>query len=157
MTDTPLPASTPLPTSNDTGATAVATLEILQQVAARTPFNRLTKTTVTACKDGFAELSVPFQKDFAQHHGFLHGGLIGYLADTAMAWAAASVAGDVLTSEYRVHFLAPGKGERFIGRGHVLKASRRQIVTRADIFAVSDGQEKLIATGTGTILRANVG
>lgn len=131
---------------------AVATLEIMKQVVAASPFNGLTRSDVTACKDGFAEVIMPFDSRYCQHHGFLHGGLVGFLADTAMSWAAASVAGDVLTSEFRVHLLAPGKGESFAGRGHVIKAGKRQIVTRADVFALQDGKEKLIATATGTVM-----
>lgn len=134
----------------------VATLEIMKQVVAASPFNGLTKSDVTACKDGFAEITMPFDSQFQQHHGFLHGGLVGFLADTAMSWAAASVAGDVLTAEYRVHLLAPGTGERFVGRGHVIKAGRRQIVTRADVLAIVDRQEKLIATATGTVMPVNM-
>ncbi len=134
----------------------VATLKIMKQVVAASPFNGLTKSDVTVCKDGFAEITMPFDKRFQQHHGFLHGGLVGFLADTAMSWAAASVAGDVLTAEYRVHLLAPGTGERFVGRGHVIKAGRRQIVTRADVLAIVDRQEKLIATATGTVMPVNI-
>ena len=129
-----------------------ATLEIMRALAAETPFNRFTKTEVLRCADGCAELAIPFGPDLAQHHGFLHGGLIGYLADTAMSWAAASVAGDVLTAEFHVHLLAPGIGERFIGRGAVLKQGRRRIVAEAKVFAVKDGLEKMIALGTGAIL-----
>ena len=124
----------------------------MQQIASRTGFNTLTKTEVIACDNGFAELTIPFDAEYTQHHGFLHGGLIGYLADTAISWSAASLVGDVLTSEFRVHFLAPGKGERFVGRGTVIKAGRRQVVARGEVFAVNDGEEKLIATATGTCL-----
>lgn len=130
----------------------VATLEIMKEVVKASPFNVLTSSDVTACKDGFAEIVMPFARQLTQHHGFLHGGLVGYLADTAISWAAASVAGDVLTSEFRVHLLAPGKGERFIGRGRVIKAGKRQIVARADVLAVANGEERLIATATGTVL-----
>lgn len=130
----------------------VATLEIMKKVVAASPFNKLTRSNVTACADGFAEIQMPFDRSFSQHHGFLHGGLVGFLADTAMSWAAASVAGDVLTAEFRVHLLAPGKGDLFVGRGYVIKAGRRQIVTRADVVAITDGKEKQIATATGTIM-----
>ncbi len=130
----------------------VATLEIMQRVVAVSPFALLTGSEVIACAEGFAEVSMPFDARFTQHHGFLHGGLVGYLADTAISWASASVAGDVLTAEYRVHLLSPGKGERYVARGHVIKASRRQVVARADVFAITDDRETLIATATGTVM-----
>lgn len=134
----------------------VATLEIMKQVVKHSPFYGHIGADVTACADGYAEVMLPFDTALAQHHGFLHGGLIGFLADTAMSWAAASVAGDVLTSEFRIHLLAPGRGETFFGRGHVIKAGRRQIVTRADVIVIKEGAEKLIATGTGTIMPVNI-
>lgn len=129
-----------------------ATLVIMRQIVASTPFNMLTKTEVLACENGYAELSMPFDQSMTQHHGYLHGALIGYLADTAISWSAGSVVGDVVTSEFRVHILAPGKGESFIARGQVIKAGRRQVVSRADVFAVLDGEEKLIAIATGTCI-----
>lgn len=134
----------------------VATLEIMKEVVKHSPFCGHIGADVTACANGFAEVKLPYDPNLAQHHGFLHGGLVGFLADTAMSWAAASVAGDVLTSEFRVHLLAPGRGNTFFGRGHIIKAGRRQIVTRADVIAVLDGEEKLIATGTGTIMPVNI-
>jgi uncharacterized protein (TIGR00369 family) len=140
---------------NDKSQKPVATVEILKHLVAVSGFAKMVGAEVIACEDGFAELSIDNHENHTQHHGFLHGGLVGFLADSAMSWAAASVAGDVLTSEYKLHLLSPGKGEKFIGRGHVIKAGRRQIVTRADVFALYDGKEKLIATGTGTILPVN--
>ena len=133
----------------------VATLEIMQQVIRTSGFNMLTRSEVTACADGFAEIAMPFSEQLTQHHGYLHGGLIGYLADTAISWAAASVAGDVLTSEFRVHLLAPGKGEKFVGRGRVIKAGKRQVVAESEVIAISEGKEKQIAVATGTVLRVN--
>jgi uncharacterized protein (TIGR00369 family) len=133
-------------------APQTATLAIMRQIVASTRFNVLTKTEVLACADGYAELSMPFDPSMTQHHGYLHGALIGYLADTAISWSAGSAIGDVVTSEFRVHILAPGKGERFIAKGQVVKAGRRQVVSRADIFAVSGGEEKLIAIATGTCI-----
>ncbi|MEP5153745.1 PaaI family thioesterase [Planktotalea sp.] len=132
----------------------VATLPIIKALTAVPGLNQLTQTEALACENGFAELAMPFDPTYTQHHGFLHGGLIAYLADTSIAWSAASLVGDVLTSEFRVHFLAPGKGQRFIARGNVIKASRRQVVAKSDVFAVNDGVEKLIATATGTCLVA---
>ena len=136
----------------DVSKEKVATLEIMKQVVKHSSFNQLTNSDVTACADGFAEVQMPFSPDLCQHKGFLHGGLVGYLADVALSWACASAVGEVLTSEYRVHILAPGIGERFIGRGQVIKAGRRQVVARSDVYAVKDGEEKLIATATGTCI-----
>ena len=92
--------------------------------------------------------------DMTQHHGFLHGGLIGFLADNAAAYAAATVIGDVLTAQYSLNFLSPGVGDAFIARADVVKAGKRQVVVGVKVYAVSDAGEKLIATANAVILPA---
>jgi len=43
-----------------------------------------------------------------------------------------------------------------IGKGYVLRAGRRQVVCRSDVFAVKeDGSERLVATALGTFLPVN--
>jgi len=137
----------------------VATLELLKQVVKMSPFTSWSGAEVLACKDGFAELKMPFRQDLTQHHGFINGGIIGFLSDNASAWAAASVAGDVLTAEYSVKLLAPGKGDYFVARGNVVKATRRLVAVESKVYAVTvEGEtanEKLIAMGTATILPSN--
>lgn len=130
------------------------TLELLRGVIRRSPFSSWVDAQAVACGDGKAELSVKWRPEFAQHHGFLHGALVGYIADSACAWAAASVVGDVLTAQYDLRLLAPGVGDHFIGRAEVVKTTRRQVVAQAKVFAVKDGQEKLIAIAMATILPA---
>jgi uncharacterized protein (TIGR00369 family) len=137
----------------------VATLELLKQVVKMSPFTSWSGTEVTKCEDGHAELKVPFRKDLTQHHGFLHGGIVGFLSDNVSAWAASSVVGDVLTAEYSVKLLAPGMGDYFVARGDVVKATRRLVAVESKVFAVTVGEggqpsEKLIAMGTATILPA---
>lgn len=125
--------------------------ETLEQVIEMTPFAKFVGAKLLHYQEGEVSLEVPLKKDLTQHHGFAHGAVVSFVADSANAWVAASVAGDVVTSEYKLHLLAPGVGEKLVGRGHVIKASGRQVVTRADVFAVKDGQEKLIATSLATI------
>ena len=140
-------------TATDSGSNRpVATLDIMRQSIKQSPFTTHLGAEVTVCHDGRAELVVPFRPDLTQHHGVLHGAVVGAIADNAMSWAAASAAGDVVTSEYKLNLLGPGVGERFIGRGQVVKAGRRQVVARAEVFAERDGREKLIAVATGTIV-----
>lgn len=103
--------------------------------------------------DGKAEVQLPFRADLVQRGGFIHGSVIGYLADTACARAAASVVGECRTSEYKINFMAPGAGDLFIGRGAVVKATRRTCIARADVLAVHEGKEKLIAIATATMMR----
>ena len=126
-----------------------------REVIQMQPFTRWTGLEILRVEHGFVETRMALRtEDMAQHHGFLHGGLIAFLADTVSAYAAATTLGDVLTAQFSVNYLAPGVGEAFIARGHVVKAGKRQVVTRADIFAVSGGREKLIAVASALILPA---
>lgn len=130
-------------------------LREIQTYIDESPYLRLVGTEILACADGHAELQLPYREDLTQHHGFIHGSIIGYLADAACAWAATSVAGDILTSEYKINLLAPAVGECFIGRGTVIKEGKRLIITKADVFAQKDGKEMLIAVATATMIRVD--
>jgi uncharacterized protein (TIGR00369 family) len=129
------------------------TLQEIQCYIDKSPYLRLVGTEITACANGYAELQLPFREDLTQHHGFIHGSIIGYLADAACAWAATSVAGDILTSEYKINLLSPAVGERFIGRGTVLKIGKSLIAAKADVFALKQGREKLIAVAQASLVR----
>ena len=116
-------------------------------------FGSLLGSELKYWRDGEAEVHLPFRDDLVQRGGFLHGAAVSYLADTACARAAASLVGECRTAEYKINFLAPGAGDLFVGRGHVVKATRRTAIARADVFAVNDGAEKLIAIATATLMR----
>ena len=117
------------------------------------PFGSLVGSELKFWRNGEAEVHLPFRDDLLQRGGFVHGAVLSYLADPACARAAASLVGECRTAEYKINFLAPGAGEMFIGRGHVVKATRRTAIARADVFAVKEGAEKLIAIATATLMR----
>lgn len=136
-----------------TNPTLDAELARFREIDKRAAFTQWLGAELVACHDGHAELSLPFREDLTQHNGFLHGALVGFLIDYACAWAAGSISkGSVVTSQFQVNLIAPGIGERFIGIGDVVKASKRQIVTRAEAFAETPDGRKLIAVGSATIM-----
>ena len=130
--------------------------EVLEAVIRKTPFALLVGAKVAHYEPGKVELTVPINDSVKQHHGFVHGAVIGFVADSACAWAAASVAGDVVTSEYKLHLLAPAVGEAILGRGYVVKESSRQVVCRADVFALENGTERLVGTALATVAKIKV-
>jgi uncharacterized protein (TIGR00369 family) len=127
------------------------TTENLQALLSKTPFAAFLKPEVIKCEAGFAELHVAMRRDLTQHHGFAHGAVIGCIADSACAWAAGSIAGDVVTAAYTLHLLGPGVGEKLIGRGTVVQNGKAIIVARSEVFAVRAGKEHLVAIATATI------
>lgn len=128
----------------------------LQSIIAKTPFAAHLQADVLSIEPGKVELSVPIVPErTSQHHGFVHGAVIGFVADSACAWAAGSVAGDVVTSEYKLNLLAPAIGERLIGVGSVIKASSRTVVTQAEVFAERGNERKLVACALATIAKVD--
>lgn len=145
MTDTPQP---------DERAPEV-TAEQFRQIMAIQPFTAWTGVELVRVERGLVETRLALRaEDMTQHHGFLHGGLVAFLADNAAAYAAATEVGDVLTSQFSLNFLSPGVGEAFRTRAEVVKAGKRQVTVRVDVFAEAGGREKLIAIATVTILPA---
>lgn len=115
-------------------------------------FTRFAGIEPLLCWEGKSELTLELRPDLTQHHGFAHGAIVGAMADNACAWAAASVAGDVVTSNYTLHFLAPAKGERLRAKGFVVRAGKRQVVCRAEVWSEAAGAEPILAAiATATI------
>ncbi|MEY4563612.1 MAG: hypothetical protein RLZZ618_2889 [Pseudomonadota bacterium] len=126
-------------------------LKGINQLAA---FNRWAGFEVTHAAEGEVELSMDWrEEDMGQYSGFLHAGLIGAMLDTACGFAGGTVSGRLLASHFSVNCLAPAVGRRFIARGRVIKAGRKQVFTSAELFAQGDGDElKLVATGNAILV-----
>jgi uncharacterized protein (TIGR00369 family) len=104
---------------------------------------------------GLVEIELRPSPGISQQHGFVHAGAISAIADTAAGYAALSLMppdAGVLTTEFKINLVAPAAGERIIARGRVVKAGRTLTLAQAEVFAVSDGQEKLIAFLTATMM-----
>jgi uncharacterized protein (TIGR00369 family) len=108
-------------------------------------FSRFAGVEPLACWEGYSELLLDLRPDLTQHHGFAHGAVVGMMADNACAWAASSVAGDVVTASYTINFLAAAKGERLRAKGFVLKAGKRQVVCRAEVWSETEGAAPVLA------------
>lgn len=132
-------------------------LSMAQNVLDAQPFSTLVGARATRFTPDGVEVRLSLRPDLTQHHGFAHGGLQATLADITLTFMGAAALGpSVLTSEFKINFLRPAQGDTLIGRGSVLSAGKRQAVTRCDLYAAQDGQEKLVATALGTIARADV-
>jgi len=140
---------------------AVAPADMLargREVLASQPFSALVGAELAALSPGKAELRLPVRQDLRQQHGFLHGGVVSYLADNALTYAGgAAMAAPVVTSEYKINYVRPAIGDLLIARAECVSVGRQQAVVRCDVFAVRDGEEKLCAVAQGTIARLGEG
>jgi uncharacterized protein (TIGR00369 family) len=140
------------PDSNANAVTPLARAD-LEAVIQKTPFALLLGAKLEEYGDGRAHLAVELKPELTMHMGFAHGAVVGFLADSACAWAAASVVGNVVTSEYKLNLIAPGIGERLRAEGQVLKAAGRNLVCMANVYAVNQGKSTLVAVALATIAR----
>lgn len=116
-------------------------------------FNKWFGIELLAAGNGQVEVEVAVRPELTQHHGYVHGGCVSSLADTAAAWAAATAAKtDVVTSNFSFHFLAPAKGSHIRAHARTLKCGRRQATVEVQVFVrLEDGSEKLCGAGIATI------
>ncbi len=110
---------------------------------------------LTSVEGGAIEIQLPYREDLTQQYGFLHGGIVTSLLDTACGYAAFSLMppeSGVLSVEFKVNLLAPAKGKRLIARGQVLRSGRTITVCRADGFMEEGDREVLVATMLATMM-----
>jgi uncharacterized protein (TIGR00369 family) len=105
---------------------------------------------------GYVEVALPFREDLTQQKGYVHGGILGMIADTACGYSAFSLmpAGcSLVTVEYKMNILTPGRGS-LVAKGQVIKPGRTLTIARAEVYA-DDG--KHVATMLQTLMMlANV-
>lgn len=104
---------------------------------------------------GEVDLTLPFSENLTQQHGFFHAGATTTLADTAAGYAALTLyppGTGVLTTEFKMNLLNPGRGEKLVARGRVIKPGRTLTVCRADVYGIDKEDETHIATALLTMI-----
>lgn len=104
---------------------------------------------------GYTEIHLPYKAEITQQHGFIHGGVVGMIADSAAGYAANTLTpadSSVLTVEYKLNLIAPADGERMVARGEVIRSGRTLIITKAEVFAIKAEQWTLCAVMQQTIM-----
>jgi len=110
---------------------------------------------LTRVSPGEVEIELPFRDALTQQHGFLHAGVVTAIVDSACGYAALSLMppdSGVLSIEYKVNFLSPAVGKVVVARGRVTRPGRTVTVCSGDVFAMGDGNEKLVATMLSTMM-----
>jgi uncharacterized protein (TIGR00369 family) len=119
------------------------------------PFSVLVGAELEFVKPGHCVLALPVTERVQQQHGFVHGGVLAYLADNALTWAGGTAMRvPVITSEFKINYLRPATGTRLVARADAVHVGRNQAVCRCDVFVVGeDGAETLCAVAQGTIVK----
>jgi uncharacterized protein (TIGR00369 family) len=127
-----------------------------QHVFESQPFSLFIGAQLTKCGPGMAEMSLPIVDHVKQQQGFVHGGVISYLADNSITFAGGlALGGNALTSEFKINYLRPAIGSLLIARALAKGSGKRQAVCQCEIYAVNNGEEKLCAIAQGTVVPAS--
>lgn len=143
--------------TNDAVTADSKVLAALVAVNETAAFNRWAGFRVLAATRGEVVLELPWRDDLGQYNGFLHASLIGGLIDTACGFAASTVCGPVLASQFAVRCMAPARGTRFTVQGRVVKAGRRQVFAAADLYCDGADSPERILCATGDAILVPLG
>jgi uncharacterized protein (TIGR00369 family) len=101
--------------------------------------------------EGTATVEMTPTDEMANTSGFVHGGIISTLADSAMGRSVHTLKPGVIRAmsfDLKLNFINAAKiGERLRATGKVIHAGRRTAVTEC---RVEDRNGKLVATASGT-------
>ncbi|SFC94580.1 PaaI family thioesterase [Pseudoalteromonas denitrificans] len=131
-------------------------LDYAKKILNEQPFSMLLGAEITSFEEGSAELTLVIRDDLKQNYGFVHGGVLSYLADNCITFAAASVLGQCVTSEYKINYVRPAIGNSLIAKARVLSAGKRQATCDCKVYVLTEKGEKLVAVALGTINKVEV-
>jgi uncharacterized protein (TIGR00369 family) len=101
--------------------------------------------------EGTAAVEMTATEDMANASGFVHGGMISALADSAMGRSLRTLSPGVtraMSFDLKLNFINAAKiGENLRATGHVVHAGRRTVVTECRVEG-RDG--RLVATASAT-------
>ncbi|HJR67345.1 MAG TPA: PaaI family thioesterase [Gemmatimonadaceae bacterium] len=111
---------------------------------------------IVSVAPGEVVIELPWRDELAQQHGVLHAGAVASIADSACGYAALSLmpsGSGVMSVEFKVNLLAPGRGERFLASGRVRRAGRTLTICEGTVRAVNGSEERDVAIMTATMIR----
>lgn len=101
--------------------------------------------TLARVEPGLVEIAMPLSAGILQQDGFVHGGALATIADSAAGYAALTLTGPgtrVLTVEFKINFLAPARFPRCLAVGRVVRAGRTLSVVQTDVYGLDHGDER---------------
>jgi len=119
----------------------------------RQGFMRTIGAVLESVESGSVTIACGFGEGLTQQHGLFHGGVVASLADVACGYAALSVMPserEVLTVEFKIHFLKPARTDRLIAVGRVVQAGRTLTVCDGSVF--DSTRTRLLARMTTTMM-----
>lgn len=128
-------------------------VERIRESFARQGFMRTLGAVLESIESGTVTITCGFGEGLTQQHGLFHGGAVASLVDVACGYAALSVMPEdreVLTVEFKIHFLKPAKTDRVVAVGKVVQTGRTLTVCEGSVFDAT--RTRLLARMTATMM-----
>lgn len=125
----------------------------LEAVNRASPFNQMAGFTIREASPGKIHLACAAGAELLSHAGAIHAGVQAALMDTAAGFAAATIAGNVVTLQLGLTFLATAKGEAFQAMAEVVKAGRTNLFVEVELHAMHGADTTLVAKATAVMAR----
>jgi uncharacterized protein (TIGR00369 family) len=106
---------------------------------------------LTVVEPGYTEIALPWREDLTQQKGYVHGGILGMIADSACGYAAYTLmpaSASLVTVEYKINILAPARSA-LLARGEVVRPGRTLTVAHGEVYAEGG---KRVATMLQTLM-----
>lgn len=106
-------------------------------------------------EEGKTEGYLNLQTLHQQQKGLVHGGVIATVADITMGFAAYTAVPEeyhVVTGELKVSYLNPGKGDRLVAKGWVLKQGRKINFCESEVWSYTGEKGILIAKASSSMV-----
>ncbi len=129
-----------------------ATDRALRKIFSVVPFLSNLKVKLGPVGYGFARVSINFEGRLAQMYGFMHGGVVAALADTAATYASNTLLypnRETITVELKINYTAPVKTKRVYADATVLHSGSKTSISEVKVF---DSDKKLCAVALITNL-----
>lgn len=125
----------------------------IREAFEQVPFAHLLGIEIGELKRGEATLHLEVRDELRRNNGFVHGGAVASLVDTAAAFAILTVleAGETTTTvDLTIHYLRPLLKGRATAYARLLRAGRRILVISVDVL---DEAKSVAATALTSFIK----
>jgi len=125
--------------------------KIVTELLHNDPFSLNMGIKIIDAHQGYCKCSLNVKPDMLNGFGITHGGVIFSLADTTLAFTAATFGNTALALEHSISFLRKSNAGNIItAEGTCLHMGKKTGTIRVDTY---DSNQVLIATSKGTIFK----
>ncbi|NLW52164.1 MAG: PaaI family thioesterase [Tissierellia bacterium] len=127
-------------------------VEEIRQNFKKHPFLSLIGADLVDVEDGNVTLELTKKKELTQMFGYIHGGVLASICDSACCNAAATTLSSgwhVVTVDLNISYFRPANSKGIKAYAKVLKTGKNLVFCEAEIFDIEDN--KLLCKGIVTV------